>query len=65
MGRTRKRFESENEEDRALLDDEVNENDPSFYRRLNVQVDTERRQEQRHDEIADCKDLLIGEARTI
>jgi len=49
-------IESENEEDRALLDDEVNENDPSFYRRLNVQLDTERRQEQRQrrDEIADC-----------
>ena len=24
-------IESENEEDRAFLDDEVNENDPSFY----------------------------------
>ena len=59
-------IESENEEDRAFLDDEVNENDPSFYRRLNVQLDTERRQEQRQrrDEIADCEEMLFGEART-
>ena len=59
-------IESENEEDRAFLDDEVNENDPSFYRRLNVQLDTERRQEQRQrrEEIADCEDLLFGEVRT-
>ena len=41
-------------------------NDPSFYRRLNVQLDTERRQEQRQrrEEIADCEDLLFGEVRT-
>ena len=59
-------IESENEEDRAFLDDEVNENDPSFYRRLNVQLDTERRQEQRQrrDEIADCEEMLFGEAQT-
>ena len=59
-------FESENEEDCAFLDDEVNENDPSFYRRLNVQLDTERRQErkQRREEIADCEDMLLGEAQT-
>ena len=59
-------IESENEEDRAFLDDEVNENDPSFYRRLNVQLDTERRQErrQRREEIADCEDMLFGEVRT-
>ena len=38
-------IDSENEEDRACLDDEVSGNDPSFYRRLNVQLDTERRQE--------------------
>ena len=57
----------ENEEDRAFLDDEVNENDSSFYRRLNVQLDTERRQERRRtrEEIADCKDLMFGEARTM
>ena len=40
-------IESENEEDRAFLDDLVNENDPSFYRRLNVELDRNRRQEQR------------------
>ena len=40
-------IESENEEDRAFLEDEVSGNDPSFYRRLNVQLDTERRQERR------------------
>ena len=59
-------IESENEEDRAFLDDEVDENDPSFYRRLNVQLDTERRQEQRRrrEEIADCEDMLFGEVRT-
>ena len=61
-----KEIESENEEDCAFLDDEVKENDPSFYRRLKVQLDTERRQEQRqrHEEIADCEDLLFGEAQT-
>jgi len=60
------KIESENEEDRAFLDDEVNENDPSFYRRLNVQFDTERRQEQRQrrNEIADCEELLFGEVQT-
>ena len=59
-------IESENEEDRAFLDDEVSGNDPSFYRRLNVQLDTERRQEQRQrrDEIADCEEILFGEAQT-
>ena len=40
-------IESENEEDRAFLNEEITENDPSFYRRLNVELDTERRQEQR------------------
>ena len=59
-------IESENEEDRAFLDDEVSGNDPSFYRRLNVQLDTERRQERRRtrEEIADCEDMLFGEVRT-
>ena len=54
------------EEDRAFLDDEVSGNDPSFYRRLNVQLDTERRQErrQRREEIDDCEDMLFGEATT-
>ena len=59
-------IESENKEDRAFLDDEVSGNDPSFYRRLNVQLDIERRQErrQRRDEIADCEEMLSGEAQT-
>ena len=59
-------IESENEEDRAFLNEEVTENDPFFYRRLNVELDTERRQEQRQrrEEIADCEDLLFGEAQT-
>ena len=59
-------IESENEEDRAFLDDEVNENDPSFYRTLNVELDRNRRQEQRQrrDEIADCEEMLFGEVRT-
>ena len=53
-------IESENEEDRAFLDDEVNENDPSFYRRLNVELDRNRRQERRRrrDEIEDCEELF-------
>ena len=58
-------IESENE-DRTFLDDKVNENDPSFYRRLNVELDHNRRQERRRtrDEIADCEDMSIGEVRT-
>ena len=59
-------IESENEKDRAFLDDEVSGNDPSFYRRLNVQLDTEKRQERRRtrEEIADCEDMLFGEVKT-
>ena len=59
-------IESENEEDCSFLDDEVSGNDPSFYRRLNVQLDTKRRQEQRQsrEQIADCEDMLFGEVRT-
>ena len=58
-------IESENEEDRAFLDDEVTENDPSFYRRLNVELDTERRQErrQRREEMAEYEDMLFGGAQ--
>ena len=41
-------IEPENEEDRAFLDDEIQEQeDVSFYRRLNVEVDRERRQQLR------------------
>ena len=59
-------IEPENEEDYAFLDDKVNENDPQFYRRLNVKLDTERRQERRRrrEEIADCEDMLFGEVQT-
>ena len=58
-------IKSENEEDRAFLDDEVGGNDPSFYRRLNVELDHNRTQEQRQrrEEIADCEELY-GEAQT-
>ena len=34
-------------EDCAFLDDEVNNNDPSFYRRLNLELDQNRRQKLR------------------
>ena len=34
-------------EERAFLDDEVNKNDPSLYRRLNAELDQNRRQELR------------------
>ena len=58
-------IESENE-DRAFLDEEVTANDPSFYRRLNVELDTERRQEQRQrrEEITECEEMLFGETQT-
>ena len=60
-------IEPENEDDRAFLDDETEEQeDMSFYRRLNVELDNERRDElrQRRQEIADCEDMLFGEAQT-
>ena len=59
-------IDSENEEYRAFLDDEVTENDPSFYRRLNVELDTERRQErrQRREEMTEYEDMLFGEIPT-
>ena len=59
-------IESENEEDRAFLNDEVVEQDPSFYRRLNVELDTERRQERRQqrEELAEHEDVLFGEVET-
>ena len=59
-------IELENEDDCAFLADEVNENDPSFYKRLNVELDHNRRQEltQRHEEITHCEDMLFGEAKT-
>ena len=39
------KIEPENEEDRAFLDDEFNKNDSLFYRRLNVELNRNRRQE--------------------
>lgn len=59
-------IEPENEQHRAFLSDEVNESDPSFYRRLNVLLDQERwhEQRQRREEIAECEDLLFGQALT-
>lgn len=60
-------IEPENQKDRAFLDDQVNENDPSFYRRLNEELDQNRRKElkQRLEKIADCEDILpFGEAKT-
>ena len=59
-------IEPENEKDRAFLNDEVTENDPSFYRRLNVELDTERRQERRQqrDELAQYEDVLFGQEQT-
>ena len=59
-------IESENE-DRAFLDDETEEQeDISFYRRLNVELDSERRQErkQQRDELALYEDVLFGQEQT-
>ena len=56
-------IESENEEDRAFIDDEPSgENDPSFYRRLNVEVDRERRQQlrQTRDQLEELQDIVGG-----
>ena len=59
-------IEPDNEKDRAFLEDEVSENDPSFYRRLNVELDQGRKQEQRQkrEEMADSEDMLFGEQQT-
>ena len=56
-------IEAENEEDRAFIDDEPSdENDPSFYRRLNVEVDRERRQQlrQTRDQLEELQDIVGG-----
>ena len=53
----------ENEEDRAFLDDEVQEQeDVSFYRRLNIEVDRERRQQvrQTRDQLQELQDIVGG-----
>ena len=48
-------IEAENEEDRAFID-------PSFYRRLNVEVDRERRQQlrQTRDQLEELQDIVGG-----
>ncbi|CAH3135999.1 unnamed protein product [Porites lobata] len=59
-------IESENE-DCAFLDDETEEQeDISFYRRLNVELNSERRQErkQQQDELALYEDVLFGQEQT-
>ena len=59
-------IESENE-DCAFLDDETEEQeDISFYRRLNVELDSERRQERRQQrqELAMYEDMLFGQEQT-
>ena len=56
-------IEAENEEDRAFIDDEPSdENDPSFYRRLNVEVDRERRRQlrQTRDQLEELQDIVGG-----
>ena len=57
-------IEPENEKDRAFLDDETEEQeDISFYRRLNVELDSERRQKRRQQrqELAMYEDMLFGQ----
>ena len=56
-------IEPENEEDRAFLDDEIQEQeDVSFYRRLNVEVDRERRQQlkQTREQLEELQDIVGG-----
>ena len=56
-------IKAENEEDRAFIDDEPSdENYPSFYRRLNVEVDRERRQQLRltWDQLEELQDIVGG-----
>ena len=56
-------IEAENEEDRAFIDDELSdENDLSFYRRLNVELDRERRQQlrQTRDQLEELQDIVGG-----
>ena len=60
-------IEPENEEDRAFLHGETEEHeDISFYRRLNVELDSERRQERRQQrqELAMYEDMLFGQEQT-
>ena len=60
-------IEPENEEYRAFLDDETEEQeDTSFYRRLNVELDSERRQERRQQrqEASQYEDVVFGPEQT-
>ena len=60
-------IEPENEEDRAFLDDETEEQeDISFYRSLNVELDSERRQERRQQrqQASQYEDVLFGQEQT-
>ena len=58
-------IESENK-DRTFLDDETEQEHISFYRRLNIEQDSERRQErkQQRDELALYEDVLFGQEQT-
>ena len=60
-------IEPENEEDRPFLNDETEEQeDISFYRRLYVKLDNDRRQagRQQRDELAQYEDMLFGQEQT-
>ena len=60
-------IESENEEDCAFLDDEIQEQeDISFHRRFHVELDRGLRQEQRQQrqELAMYEDMLFGQEQT-
>ena len=60
-------IEPENEEDRAFLDDEIQEQeDVSFYRRFHVELDRGIRQERRkqQQELAMYEDMLFGQEQT-
>ena len=60
-------IEPENKEDRAFLDDEIQEQeDVSFYRRFHVELDRGIRQERRQQrqELAMYEDMLCGQEQT-
>ena len=60
-------IEPENEEDRAFLDDEIQEQeDVSFYKRFHVELDRGIRQERRQQrqELAMYEDILFGQEQT-
>ena len=57
----------ENEEDRAFLDDEIQEQeDVSFYRRFHVELDrgTKEERRQQRQELAMYEDMLVGQEQT-